>query len=126
MLSPQSDLAVLLKAMGDYQAQQHIATGDAVAPTMVQKDWKFHEERTGFTRERICSLLPQLVAASLAQGLGQGKGMPFGYRVSDGFAWISDEGQRQLAAWDHPAPPLQGEIAGLSLQAEAQLRELLR
>ena len=126
MLPPQSDLAVLLKAMGEYQAQQHTATGDVVAPTMVQKDRTFHEARTGFTREQICSLLPQLVAAGLAEVLGQGKGMPFGYRASDGFAWISAEGQRQLPAWDHPAPPLQVETAGLSPQAEARLRELLR
>ncbi len=125
MVSPDSDLGILLKAMGEYQHQHHVETGDHQAPALVSRDWVFHERQTGFGREEICRLLPQLVSRGLADGLGQGKGMPFGYRVSDGYASISAQGQRQLAEWAHPLPPGRSEIAGFSPEAQARLHTLL-
>lgn len=125
MISPDSDLGKLLKAMGAYQDQQRAKTGDYVTPVMVRADWPFHEQRTGLGREEILRLLPQLVAEGLAEGLGSGKGMPFGYRVSDGFATITAQGQRQLTEWENPATPTRVEIAGFGLQAQMQLEALI-
>lgn len=125
MIAPDSKPGRLLKAMGEYQDQQHARTGDYVFPTTVSQDWEFHEQRSGLSRDEIRSCLPQLVAGGLAEALGKGKGMPVGYRASDGFASISAQGQRQLSEWAHPSPPMQIEIAGFGPQAQLQLEGLI-
>lgn len=123
MLTPTDDQAILLNAMGEYQDRQRLATGESAQPTMVCADWAFHEDRTGFDRDRIRHLLPQLVAGGLAQGLGTG--MVWGYRVGDGYAWISQRGQQQLATWRQPPPPYQAQLDALGPDTADRLHELL-
>ncbi|HEV2129183.1 MAG TPA: hypothetical protein VGR22_11240 [Thermomicrobiales bacterium] len=120
MIAPDTELGLLLTAMGEYQDQQHASTGDHTYPTMVCADWAFHEARTGLGRERICRLLPQLVGDGLARGLGAG--MVWGYRVSDGYAWIAERGQLQRSQWRQP---LLAPVSALGPEAEDQLRHLL-
>lgn len=123
MIAPADDPGILLSAMGEYQDQQYVVTGDHAHPSMVCADWTFHEQRTGFDREKICHILPQLVAEALDEALGAG--MVWGYRVSDGYAWITDRGQLQLAAWRRPSPPYQAELAALGPDAADRLHDLL-
>lgn len=123
MLTPTDDSGILLNAMGEYQDRQRLATDDYAQPTMVCADWAFHEERTGFDRDRIRKLLPRIVAEGLAQGLGTG--MVLGYRVGDGFAWITPRGQEQLATWRRPPPPYQAELDALGSDTADRLHELL-
>lgn len=129
MLSSDSDLTVLLKAMGEYQDQQRAKDKDKTYPTMVHHDWAFHEERTGFDRAKISRLLPQLVAGGLADdraGHSKSGRTVSGMGAADGWAWISDRGQLVLSQLRQPPPPLQIELASLAPQAEAQLLGLLK
>lgn len=128
-LSPDSDLAILLKAMGEYQDQQRAKDEDKTYPTMVHHNWAFHEERTGFDRAKISRLLPQLVAADLADdmaGHSRSGRAAHGLHAADGYAWISDQGQLALSHLRQPPPPLQVELASLAPQAQAQLLSLLK
>lgn len=125
-LSSDSDLAILLKAMGEYQDQQRAKDEDKTYPTMVHHNWAFHEERTGFDRAKISRLLPQLVAADLADdmaGHSRSGRAAHGLHAADGYAWISDQGQLVRSHLRQPPPPLQVELAS---QAEAQLLGLLK
>lgn len=130
MLAPNSDLAILLKVMGEYQNQyyeQHPEQhGD---PTLVQHDWEFHERETGFGRPKIVQLLPQLVSMGLAFDFAshskRGGGNPSGMTPYDGFSWISEAGQVALSQMRQPPPPLQVMISELGPVAETQLTGLL-
>jgi hypothetical protein len=123
MISPGSKPGRLLKAMGEYQDQQHAVTGDYGNPTMVNYDWEFHEQRSGLSRDDIRSLLPQLVSHGFARDMGSG--LPMSLRAAEGNAWISDRDQALLSEWREPPPPTQIEIAGFGPQAQLQLEALI-
>jgi hypothetical protein len=115
--------------MEEYQRQVYEERPKILGnPTPVQHDWSFHEERTGFDRNRICRLLPQLVAEELASdwsNTARGHGAPEGPRASDGLAWISDHGQFFLSQLRQPPLPLEVRLTSLGPQAEEQLHGLV-
>ncbi|MGB3330683.1 MAG: hypothetical protein WBA46_17105 [Thermomicrobiales bacterium] len=129
-LAHDSDLAILLKAMGSYQDKVREEHPDRASyPAMVNHDWEFHQAATGFDRAKIARLLPQLVSAGLAHDMAsksRHRGNPSEMGPEDGFAWISDFGQLQLSQMRQPPPALPVMLTALGPVAEAQLSNLLR
>ncbi len=130
MLAPNSDLAILLKAMGSFQDWVNEEHPERKGhPTMVHHDWDYHKRETGSDQSKIGRLLPQLVSTGLVFDVASHSprgGNPTGMKPADGWAWISDTGQFELFQMKQPPPAIQIMISELGPVAEFQFTQLLR